>query len=339
MTLIAQHLNALDPASCRTALTRCCGASRWVEAMLQSRPFADDNAVFATAERIWATMERADILEAFSHHPKIGSDMQSLRARFPQTHQWSGQEQSAVQQANESILQALADGNRRYEQRFGYIFIVCATGKTAEEMLALLQHRLPNPPEIELPIAAAEQAKITAIRLRKLLDPPTPNTSNHTQPSASAPHPNTTPDPNAAPHASRVPSPALLQAPSSPQTTHTTGASMRSPITTHALDTHLGKPATQLPIQLYKRDGSGEWKLLASGTTNNDGRIGDLLAPGSLQTGVYQMRFDTGTYFAARQTPTFYPEVLVTFAIHATDEHYHVPLLISPFGFSTYRGS
>ncbi len=301
--------------------------------MLQSRPFADDNAVFATADRIWATMERADILEAFSHHPKIGSDMQSLRARFPQTHQWSGQEQSAVQQANESTLQALAEGNRRYEQRFGYIFIVCATGKTAEEMLAFLQTRLPNPPEIELPIAAAEQAKITAIRLRKLPDPPTPNTQNNTQPPSSAPHPNT--DPNI----SDAPSSALPQAPSSPRITHVTGTSMRSPITTHALDTHLGKPATQLPIQLHKRDESGEWKLLASGTTNNDGRISDLLAPGSLQTGVYQMRFDTGTYFAARQTPTFYPEVLITFAIHATDEHYHVPLLISPFGFSTYRGS
>lgn len=290
MTSIAQHLNALDLASCQSALTRCCGASRWVDAMLQARPFASDEAVFTTAEHLWASMERADILEAFSHHPKIGSDVQSLRARFPQTHQWSGQEQAAVQQANETTLHDLADGNRRYEERFGYIFIVCATGKTAEEMLALLRARLPNSPDDELPIAAAEQAKITAIRLRKLIDPPT-------------------------------------------------GATMRSPITTHALDTHLGKPATQLPIQLHKRDESGEWKLLASGTTNSDGRIADLLPPGSLQTGIYQMRFDTGTYFAARQTPTFYPEVLVTFAIHATDEHYHVPLLISPYGFSTYRGS
>ena len=115
-------------------------------------------------------MERQDILEAFSHHPKIGSNLQSLREKFPQTHQWSGQEQAAVNQAAEATLHALADGNRLYEERFGYIFIVCATGKTAEEMLALLQARIHNAPEVELPIAAAEQGKITVIRLNKILE-------------------------------------------------------------------------------------------------------------------------------------------------------------------------
>ena len=114
---------------------------------------------------------------------------------------------------------------------------------------------------------------------------------------------------------------------------------MRSPITTHALATNHGMPANDLPIQLSKRKADGTWEQIASGVTNADGRIADLLAPGSLRVGVYQMRFDTGTYFAASDTQTFYPEVLVTFEIKATDEHYHVPLLISPFGFSTYRGS
>ena len=289
---LAIHLNQLDPTAFREALTRCCGATRWVEAMLAERPFLSDAAVFSASERHWQTMQRDDILEAFSHHPKIGSDIQSLRERFPHTHQWSGQEQAAVQEASEKVLQDLADGNNEYDKRFGYIFIVCATGKTASEMLALLQARLHNPPETELSIAAAEQAKITIIRLNKLRD-------------------------------------------SLPQGDIT----MRSPITTHALDTHLGKPAADLPIQLSKRQDDGAWEQIASGITNADGRIADLLAPGSLQAGTYQMRFDTGAYFAARQTPTFYPEVLVTFAIHATDEHYHVPLLISPFGFSTYRGS
>ncbi|MCO4743358.1 MAG: hydroxyisourate hydrolase [Proteobacteria bacterium] len=109
---------------------------------------------------------------------------------------------------------------------------------------------------------------------------------------------------------------------------------MKSPITTHVLDTATGRPAAGCPITLSRGD-----EVLASGITNADGRIADLLAPGTLTPGLYCMTFDTAAYFAASGTAAFYPVVPVHFEITATDEHYHVPLLLSPYGYSTYRGS
>ena len=110
---------------------------------------------------------------------------------------------------------------------------------------------------------------------------------------------------------------------------------MRSPITTHVLDTALGRPAAGVAIRLLRLDGSE----LASGVTNDDGRIADLLAPGALEAGTYRMTFATGPYFEATGRPAFYPEVAVVFTIVEPREHYHIPLLLSPFGYSTYRGS
>tara|TARA_B100001750_G_scaffold91149_1_gene72001 strand:- start:188 stop:697 length:510 start_codon:yes stop_codon:yes gene_type:complete len=164
----AEVLNGLDDAAARAALTRCCGATRWVDGMLTRRPFADDPALHAAADEVWATMERGDILEAFEHHPRIGASLDALREKFAATAGWSGSEQASVAQASEETLHALRDGNVAYEQRYGHIFIVCATGKSAAEMLALLQARMDHDPAEELRIAAAEQAKITHLRLDKL---------------------------------------------------------------------------------------------------------------------------------------------------------------------------
>lgn len=166
--MIAARLDAMDEATARAALTRCCGAQRWVEGMLARRPFGDDEAVLRAADEVWATMEREDILEAFAHHPRIGANLDELRKRFASTSTWSSSEQAGVQAASEETLSALRDGNVAYEARFGHIFIVCATGKSAAEMLALLRERMPNDPAHELRVAAAEQAKITIIRLNKL---------------------------------------------------------------------------------------------------------------------------------------------------------------------------
>jgi 2-oxo-4-hydroxy-4-carboxy-5-ureidoimidazoline decarboxylase len=166
--VIAARLDAMDEATARAALTRCCGAQRWVEGMLARRPFGDDEAVLRAADEVWATMEREDILEAFAHHPRIGANLDELRKRFASTSTWSSSEQAGVQAASEETLSALRDGNVAYEARFGHIFIVCATGKSAAEMLALLRERMPNDPAHELRVAAAEQAKITRIRLNKL---------------------------------------------------------------------------------------------------------------------------------------------------------------------------
>lgn len=161
------EFNALSTDEAVKDLMRCCGARRWAAQMAARRPYNTVESVMKMADELWAKMERADALEAFSHHPKIG-DVASLRARFATTSQWAAGEQSGVQAAGEDVLQRLADGNAAYEEKFGYIFIVCATGKTAPEMLELLEARLQNRPMEELRIAAGEQAKITRIRLGKL---------------------------------------------------------------------------------------------------------------------------------------------------------------------------
>ena len=149
------------------AFRRCCGSVRWAERMARLRPFDSEDALFDAAERTWWALDRDDWLEAFAAHPRIG-DRDALRARFAATADWSAREQAGVDSTAEDLLQALDDGNQQYHDRFGYIFIVCATGKTADEMLALLRERLPNNPDPEIRIAAAEQAKITRIRLEKL---------------------------------------------------------------------------------------------------------------------------------------------------------------------------
>jgi 2-oxo-4-hydroxy-4-carboxy-5-ureidoimidazoline decarboxylase len=136
--------------------------------MLVRRPFADEAAMLAVAEEAFRALGPDDWREAFTHHPRIG-DLDGLRAKFASTRTWASGEQAGAMGADEGVLQALAAGNREYEERFGHIFIVCATGKSAAEMLGLLEDRLPNPPQTELRIAAAEQEKITRLRLQKLI--------------------------------------------------------------------------------------------------------------------------------------------------------------------------
>ena len=132
--------------------------------MMQRRPFGSTETLLAAARSEWFALGEDDWRDAFRHHPKIG-DREALRSRFPHTADLSAQEQHGVTGASGDILDALAEGNREYESKFGFIFIVCATGKSAAEMLGLLRARLPNPPEREIGIAASEQAKITQLRL------------------------------------------------------------------------------------------------------------------------------------------------------------------------------
>lgn len=162
------ELNELPLGEARDAFTRCCGSGKWVRKMLEHRPYADEEALYAAAKKHWIWLLEEDWQEAFSHHPKIG-DIESLRARFADTRQWAEGEQAGARSASEETLKRLAEGNTAYENKFGYIFIVCATGKTAEEMLALLEARIHNDAATELQIAAAEQMKITRLRLEKLL--------------------------------------------------------------------------------------------------------------------------------------------------------------------------
>jgi 2-oxo-4-hydroxy-4-carboxy-5-ureidoimidazoline decarboxylase len=161
------QINAWTVDEARLAFLRCCGSSRWAGEMARLRPFDSEAALLAAGERIWQSLDRADRLEAFAAHPKIG-DLSALKAKFATTAEWASAEQSAVAEANEQVLRELAEYNAVYEERFGTIFIVCATGKSAREMLDLLRGRLSHTPSEEIEIAAAEQWKITQIRLEKL---------------------------------------------------------------------------------------------------------------------------------------------------------------------------
>jgi 2-oxo-4-hydroxy-4-carboxy-5-ureidoimidazoline decarboxylase len=148
---------------------KCCGSTVWVDKMISFFPAEDLVELLEDAEEQWYKCTEKDWREAFAHHPKIG-DTESLKKKFASTATWAAGEQGGVNTASQQTIEALAKGNHDYEDKFGYIFIVCATGKTAEEMLALLKERLPNDPVEEILIAADEQNKITKLRLQKLLD-------------------------------------------------------------------------------------------------------------------------------------------------------------------------
>lgn len=162
--------DAQPQAEAAARLRACCGSSRWVERMLARRPFGTPRAALAAARDEWFALAPADWLEAFAAHPKIG-DREALRHRFAETRDLAAREQAGVDGAPDDLLTALATENDAYQDRFGYIFIVCATGLTAAQMLGLLRARLGNDPTTELRIAAEEQATITALRLTAWLEP------------------------------------------------------------------------------------------------------------------------------------------------------------------------
>ena len=280
MTL--KDFNNLDRDSAARELFSCCGSQKWVSLLMQKFPFASQEILIEGATQVWYNeCNNADWLEAFSHHPKIG-DKKSLTEKF------AAKEQAGVAAATEEIIDALAKANAEYAKKFGFIFIVCATGKSAIEMLRLLNDRLKNNIGDELTIAMGEQHKITLIRFKKLFDDFQFN--------------------------------------------------KMSQITTHVLDTSAGKPGNDVSVMLQQLHTHG-YETIAQGITNNDGRIADLLPPDKkLPQGVYKLVFETGIYYSAKGIKTFYPLVEISFMI-SDESHYHVPLLISPFGYSTYRGS
>src|SRR5207249_3306870 len=138
------------------ALLRCCASTRWAAAVAAARPFASRTALLGVSEEVWWRLGERDWREAFSHHPEIGADMAKLREKFAASAAWSAGEQSAVAAASDATLEALARENREYRTRFGYVFLVCATGKSADEMLALLLTRKENAPDKEVRAAAGE---------------------------------------------------------------------------------------------------------------------------------------------------------------------------------------
>jgi OHCU decarboxylase len=164
-----KRLNSLPATEAEAEFAKCCGSTNWARRMVAERPFANSNHLVTLAERIWWSLEPDDWLEAFASHPKIG-ERQAARATAAEAQKWAAQEQADALDAPDEIAHSLAELNRRYEMKFGYIFIVCATGKSSAEMLAILRKRLDNDAETELRTAAREQSRITKLRLGKLIN-------------------------------------------------------------------------------------------------------------------------------------------------------------------------
>lgn len=167
MTL--HELNTLPKDLLKEELIRCCGSVAWVHKMMPHVPAEDLVELLEDAELEWWNCTEDDWKEAFAAHPKIG-DAASLAHKLHPTHSWASEEQKSVGSASGETLQALAEANKLYEEKFGYIFIVCATGKSAEEILGMIHTRLMNSPEEEIKIAADEQNSITKLRIEKLVD-------------------------------------------------------------------------------------------------------------------------------------------------------------------------
>ena len=157
MTL--DELNALPVSAAEGELGKCCGSSRWSTAMAARRPFRDAGELYRAADDVWSSLDGSDWLEAFAQHPPIGQ-----RATG-----WAQAEQSGTRDAASETLDELARLNHEYERKFGHVFLICATGKGADEMLAALKQRIEHNPASELRLAAAEQAKITRLRLENLV--------------------------------------------------------------------------------------------------------------------------------------------------------------------------
>jgi len=273
-----------DLNAAKEALFACCGSNNWVNKVINSGKINSEQELVECCTDVWYKQcDKNDYLESFTHHPEIG-DFNSLNEKF------AGKEQVGISSAIKETIEQLAQANTDYKTKNGFIFIVCATGKSAAEMLQLLKNRLQNNMEEEIAVAMGEQMKITIIRLQKLF----------------------------------------------------TGSDWKflkvSQLTTHILDTTIGKPAKDIRIKL-QHFVQNQWITITEGITNGDGRIADLLAPNRiLPPSNYKLVFDTEGYFKSQNLNGFYPQVDIHFTI-SDSSHYHVPLLINPYGYSTYRGS
>ncbi len=168
MSEVLARWNELPLNDAARELLPCCGSNAWAAAMASRRPIQDEPSLLAASDIAWQNLSEADWLEAFRSHPRIG-ESHAENAVTAQSVEWSAQEQHNAAAADEAVKMALKWGNREYEQKFGRTFIVCATGKSASELLEILRRRLHNDEATELQQAAEEQRKIMHIRLKKWL--------------------------------------------------------------------------------------------------------------------------------------------------------------------------
>ncbi|GFP93897.1 uric acid degradation bifunctional protein ttl [Phtheirospermum japonicum] len=318
----------------------CCGSVKFAKEMVSAAPFPNYQEALYAAKDIW--FNKVDVngwLEAFAAHPQIG-ESPSKTHKSPTSAQWSkGEQSTALATANDSMLQELYEWNARYRQKFGFVFLIFASGRSSPEILVELKRRYQNRPVVEFELAAQEQMKITELRLSKLFpadltDGPTTKTPQTTDAATKAGEDRVS-----------IIGGHLTAKPETQTLTRT-----RPPITTHILDVARGAPAAGVDVHLEMwGDGqsrplfgqtadSGLWKLQGRSTTDKDGRSGQLMGMvGPLSPGVYRISFDTGKY----NPDGFFPYVTIVFEVRESQkwEHFHVPLLLSPFSLSTYRGS
>ncbi|KAL0374172.1 UNVERIFIED_CONTAM: Uric acid degradation bifunctional protein TTL [Sesamum radiatum] len=323
----------------------CCGSVKFAQEMVSAGPFSNYQEALDAAKDIW--FNKVDVngwLEAFAAHPQIGQSP-SQTHKSPTSAQWSkGEQSTALATATDSTLEELYEWNARYRQKFGFVFLIFASGRSTPEILAEMKRRYHNRPIVEFELAAKEQMKITELRLSKLFS------ANATSGSTIK-----------TPHMTDVVTKAgedrvniigghLTAANETPTfKPSATFTRTRPPITTHILDVARGSPAAGIEVRLETWDNgqsrplfgqadSGPWNLLGSSTTDKDGRSGQLMSMvDALNPGVYRISFNTGKY----NPEGFFPFVSIMFEVRESQkfEHFHVPLLLSPFSLSTYRGS
>ena len=164
--MILEKLNNLPLKELYKELGKCCGSSKWIKQMTQQIPFKNEQHIRQCAEECWATCSEIDWLEAFGHHPRIGE--KEIEEKFSSTSGLASSEQSGIAMASKKTISGLVELNDKYFQKFGFIFIIFATGKSAEDMFSELKIRIKNDRKIELKIAAGEQLKIMQLRLEKM---------------------------------------------------------------------------------------------------------------------------------------------------------------------------
>ncbi|KAL4562891.1 hypothetical protein LXL04_026922 [Taraxacum kok-saghyz] len=322
----------------------CCGSTKFAEQMVADGPFATYDEAVVAARNIW--FNKVDVhgwLEAFAAHPQIGQNPSSVAHKSSTSAQlhlqfsfflslWSkGEQSAALATATDSTLQELYEWNSQYKQKFGFVFLICASGRSTPEILTELKRRFSNRPIVELEIASQEQIKITELRLHKLFT----NTSIQDQKSQTS-------DVTKAEEGRVTVLGGHITAPSIPTRS-------RPPITTHVLDVARGCPAGGIEVllemqttnhsgPLFGQSDNAKWIFQGSSATDKDGRSGQLMKMvDNLSPGVYRISFNTGKY----NPDGFFPFVSIVFEVKESqkNEHFHVPLLLSPFSFSTYRGS
>jgi 2-oxo-4-hydroxy-4-carboxy-5-ureidoimidazoline decarboxylase len=166
MSISVNELDALSRDEAAALFSACCGSKRWTSAMIARRPFGTLESVLHAADEEWQRLAPSDWREAFAHHPRIGEVRAASRVAAT-AQGWSAGEQARAASADEQVKESLAGAQREYEARFGHIFLICATGKTAEQILAAVHARMGNDPDTELRVAAEEQRRITRLRLMK----------------------------------------------------------------------------------------------------------------------------------------------------------------------------